>query len=258
MNLYYYFIPMTKPKIAISLDKNILDIVDSKVDGSVIRSRSQAVEFFLRKGLQGQSINTVVLLVKGDHQKNMLKAFKGKSLIKNQIDFLKKNGINNAYIVTQHTKDINSLLNEVSDAGINVEIIEADARGNAQALLTMKDKIKNNFVVMSGDIYNNFDLLKMIKKHLELNNMATMGLMTREKITGYGTAILDGDFIVDFQEKPKQSSTNIVNAGIYIFKPEVFELFDNANSLEKDLFPKLARMKQLSGFFTYGEYEHFG
>ena len=41
-----------------------------------------------------------------------------------------------------------------------------------------------------------------------------------------------------------------------MFKPEVFELFDNVNSLEKDLFPKLARLKQLIGFFTYGEYEH--
>ena len=249
---------MKKPKIAISLDKSLLDLVDSKVDGSVIRSRSQAVEFFLRKGLQEQSINTAVLLIKGEHQSNLLKKLKGKSLIKNQIEFFAQHGINNLYIVTQHTKHINLLLNNISDAKINIEIIETNAKGNAQALQSIKDKIKNSFIAMSGDTYNNFDLLKMIKKHLELNKMATMGLMTREKIHGYGTAILDGDFIVDFREKPKQSSTNIVNAGIYIFKPEVFELFDNVNSLEKDLFPKLARLKQLIGFFTYGEYEHLG
>ena len=249
---------MKKPKVAISLDKSLLDLVDSKVDGKVIRSRSQAIEFFLRKGLQGQSINTAVLLIKGEHQSNMLKKLKGKSLIKNQIEFFSKNGINNLYIVTQHNKNINLLLNEVSDAKINVEIIEANAGGNAQALQAVKDKVKNNFIVMSGDTYNDFDLLKMVKKHMETDKMTTMGLMTREKTTGYGTAILDGDFIVSFQEKPKQSSTNIVNAGIYIFKPEVFELFESVNSLEKDLFPKLARMKQLVGFFTYGEYEHIG
>lgn len=249
---------MKKPKIAISLDKSLLDLVDSKVDGSIIRSRSQAMEFFLKKGLQGQSVNTAVLLIKGEHQKNLLKSLKGKSLIKNQIDFFARHGINNLYIVTQHSKDINLLLNEISDAKISVEIIEKEARGNAQALQHIKDKIKNSFVAMSGDTYNDFDLLKMIKKHLELDKIATMGLMTREKITGYGTVILDGDFIVDFQEKPKQSSTNIVNAGIYIFKPEVFELFENVSSLEKDLFPKLAKLKQLTGFFTYGEYEHLG
>ena len=248
---------MKKPKIAISLDKSLLDLVDSKVDGNVIRSRSQAIEFFLRKGLQDRSINTVILLIKGEHQGNMLKKLKGKSLVKNQLDFFAQHGINNIFIVTQHTKNINLLLNEISDTSINVEIIEVNVKGNAQALQAVRDKVKNSFIVMSGDTYNDFDLMKMAKKHLDMDKMTTMGLMTREKTSGYGTAILDGDFIVDFQEKPKQSSTQIVNAGIYIFKPEVFELFENVNSLEKDLFPKLARMKQLIGFFTYGEYLHF-
>jgi len=247
---------MSKPKIAISLDQNLLSLVDSKVDGNVIRSRSQAVEFFLRKGLQGQSINTAILLIKGEHQDKMLKKLKGKTLLKSQLDFFSKHEITNLFIITQHSKSINLLLNEISDSKINVEIIETNAKGNAQALLAVKDKVKNNFIAMSGDIYNNFDLLKMIKKHIDADKLSTMGLMTREKIAGYGTAILDVDFIVDFQEKPRQSSTNIVNAGIYIFKPEVFELFENVHSLEKDLFPKLARMKQLAGFFTYGEYEH--
>jgi|TARA_Y100000310_G_scaffold100611_2_gene98451 NDP-sugar pyrophosphorylase family protein len=247
---------MSKPKVAISLDKNLLNLIDSKVDGSVIRSRSQAMEFFLKKGLQEQSINTAVLLIKGEHQRNLLKKLKGKTLIKNQLEFFAQYGINNLYIITQHTKNINLLLNEISESNINVEIIETNARGNAEALQVVKDKVKNSFIVMSGDTYNNFNLLKMIKKHLELDKMSTMGLMTREKTSGYGTAILDGDFVVDFQEKPKQGSTNIVNAGIYIFKPEVFELFENVNSLEKDLFPKLSRLKQLIGFFTYGEYEH--
>ena len=247
---------MKKSKIAISLDQNLLSLVDSKVDGNVIRSRSQAVEFFLRKGLQGQSINTAILLIKGEHQDKMLKKLKGKTLLKSQLDFFSKHEITNLFIITQHSKSINLLLNEISDSKINVEIIETNAKGNAQALLAVKDKVKNNFIAMSGDIYNNFDLLKMIKKHIDADKLSTMGLMTREKIAGYGTAILDGDFIVDFQEKPRQSSTNIVNAGIYIFKPEVFELFENVHSLEKDLFPKLARMKQLAGFFTYGEYEH--
>jgi NDP-sugar pyrophosphorylase family protein len=109
---------------------------------------------------------------------------------------------------------------------------------------------------MSGDTYNNFDLLKMIKKHSDTDKVATMGLMTREKIGNYGTAILDGDFIVDFQEKPKHHSTNIVNAGIYIFKPEIFEFIEHNSSLEKNVFPRLAKLKQLVGFFTYGEYIH--
>ena len=214
------------------------------------------MEYFLKKGLQEQSVSDAVLLLKGEHQAFALKEIKGISLIKQQIDFFSKYGIKTVYIVTQHTKNMNLLLNEISNSKINVEIIEKQAKGNAEALLAVKNKINNNFVVMSGDTYNNFDLLKMTKKHTDSEKLATMGLMTREKPSSYGTAILDGDLIVDFQEKPKHYSTNIVNAGIYIFKPEVFELFEDISSLEKELFPKLAKIKQLVGFFTYGEYIH--
>lgn len=251
---------MAKPKIAISLDNSLLKAVDSKVDGSVIRSRSQAIEYFLKKGLQDQSVNTAVLLLKGEHQKFSLKEVHGNLLLNRQIEFFANHGIRQLFIVTQHSKSINQLLEHISDAKINVEIVEKQAKGNAEALKAIKGKVNSSFVVMSGDTYNNFDLLKMIKKHILSEKLAAMGLMTREKTSSYGTAILDGDLIVDFQEKPKHYSTNIVNAGIYIFKPEIFELFENEKyfSLEKSLFPKLARMKQLVGFFTYGEYMHFG
>ena len=249
---------MPKSKIAISVDNSLLKLVDSKVDGSVIRSRSQAIEYFLKRGLQEQSVNIAVLLLKGEHQKSALKEVKGTSLIKRQIEFFSNHGITALYIITQHTKNMNQLLDEISDSKIKIEIVEKQAKGNAEALKAIKGKVNNSFIVMSGDTYNNFDLLKMVKKHADSDKMATMGLMTREKTSSYGTAILDGDLIVDFQEKPKHYSTNIVNAGIYIFKPEVFELFENAVSLEKDLFPKLARLKQLVGFFTYGEYVHAG
>ena len=156
MNLYYYFIPMKKPKIAISLDKPLLDLVDSKVDGNIIRSRSQAVEFFLRKGLQEQSINTAVILLKGEHQKLSVRDIKGMPLIKSQLDFFHKNNINNVFIVTQHTKNINLFLSELNDSKVNVEVVEKDVKGNANALEAIKDKLKGSFVVMSGDTYNNF------------------------------------------------------------------------------------------------------
>jgi len=249
---------MNKSKVAISVDKALLDQIDSKVDGSVIRSRSQAIEYFLRKGLKESSIETAVLMLKGEHQEMALKAFKNSSLIKQQIDFFSRNGIKTLFVITQHTPGINKLLLEIENMPIDVKIVEKDAEGNAEALMALKDNLKKSFVVMSGDTYNNFELLRMIKKHLELDKLATMGLMSIEKPSTYGNAILDGDLIVDFLEKPKSVASNVVNAGIYIFKPEVFELFDNVHSLEKDLFPKLARIKQLVGYFTHGEYRHFG
>ena len=205
-----------------------------------------------------ESLSTAVILLKGEHQSNAFFLVKGKPLLEIQIEFFRKNGITSVIIITQHTRLSAQLLDLASRQQVAVEIVETDAKGNANALLAAKDKLKSSFVVMSGDTYNSFDLGKMGKKHSSLNVLGTMGLMTREKTSAYGTAILDGDYVIDFHEKPKHSSTHIVNAGIYLFKPEVFELFKEVDSLERDLFPKLARMKQLAGFFTYGEYEHVG
>ncbi len=250
---------MKKVKIAISLDKAILDSVDSRVDGAVLRSRSQAVEYFLHRGLTEQAPDTVVLLIKGEHQEFSLLDMKGSSLIKKQIEFFYENGIKQVFIVTQHTKNITKLLGEISSAPIVVKIFERNVRGNAEALKSIQDTLKqNSFIVMSGDIYNNFDLRTMIKRHVENNKISTIGLMTREKVDKYGTAVMDGNMVVDFEEKPSEARSHVVNAGIYIFNQGVFDLYtEHTASIEKDIIPKLAGMKQLLGFFTHGEYVHF-
>jgi len=248
---------MKKVKIAISLDKSLLDDVDAKVDGSVIRSRSQAIEIFLEKGLRELGVDTAVLLISGKQHDILLRDIKDGKLIERQLELFKENGIKEVFIVTQHSPKINDVIDLTKDKGVDVRVFEKDAKGNAQALFAIKDKLKRSFVVMSGDTYNHFELKKMIKKHLESDKLMTMGLMTREKTAQYGNVVLDGDLVVDYEEKPKQNKSNVVNAGVYIFKPEIFSLFDkNTVSLEKDLFAKVAGIKQAIGFFTHGEYMH--
>ncbi len=248
---------MKKVKIAISLNKELLDDIDSKVDGSVIRSRSQAIELFLEKGLREQGVYTAVLLISGKQHNILFKEIKGKPLILNQIELFKNNGIKEVFIVTQRSSLINNIIDLTKDKGIDVRIFEKEVKGNAEALLSIKDKLKKSFIAMSGDTYNEFNLKKMVKKHLEANKLMTMGLMTREKTAEYGNVVLDGDLVVSYDEKPKKNISNVVNAGIYVFKLEIFSLFDkNTVSLEKDLFSKIAGIKQAVGFFTHGEYLH--
>ena len=241
---------MKKEKIAISIDSGVLSLLDSKVDGSMLRSRSQAIEYFLGKGLQEDSVTIAVLLLRGGQQGIALKQIHGKSLLQHQVEFFVSSGIKTLYLVTQSpSRELRESL-----VGLPVEIVEANKRGNAGALSELSEKIISNFVVMSGDTLNHFDLRRMVSKHRALGKLATMGLMTREKASAYGSVVLDGDFIVDFREKT--GSSHIVNAGIYVFKPEIFELL--SGSLERDVFPKLAKLKELVGHFTYGEYEHVG
>lgn len=241
---------MGKEKIAISLSRGILKQIDSRVDGLAVRSRSQAVEMLVKKGMESRTVGTAVLMVSRDHQKIALSGFKGSSLLGCQIKFFREFGIENIYIVTQPNGDI--IKKEASKHNAHVE--ETAKKENAEALKSMKGKLKSDFIVMSGDTYNYFDLGKMIEKHTQKNVIATMGLMSHEKPGKYGSAILDGDMVVNFREKSKIS--HIINAGIYIFKEEVFDTMSDCKSLEFDLFPKLAKMRQLAGYFTMGEYCH--
>lgn len=241
---------MGKEKIAISLSKNILDQIDAKIDDISIRSRSQSIEVLIKKGLDTLSVNTAVIMLSKSHQKIALSKFKNSTLIETQINFFRNHGINKIFILTQKTEK--NPLKKIAEN--EIEIIENNKKNNGEALKVLKDKINEDFVVMSGDTYNNFNLEKMLQKHKEKNVIGTMGLMSHDKPGKYGSVVLEGDMITNFQEKSKLS--NIINAGVYVFKPNIFDILSDCKSLEFDLFPKLASMNQLAGHFTMGEYEH--
>src|SRR3989338_4900139 len=92
---------MTKVKIAISLDRSILENVDAKVDKKILQSRSQAIEWYLRKGLMEHSVDTAVILMKGSQCDVLLKKINAKPLILCQLDFFLQNGIQKVMLVTQ-------------------------------------------------------------------------------------------------------------------------------------------------------------
>lgn len=249
---YYLGVGMSKEKIAISLSEELLKDLDKKIDGSVIRSRSQAIELFVKKGIEERMVDTAVIMLSKRHHGTALSGFKGSILIKKQIEFFRGFDINNIIILTQSGGDVERLRKECD--GI-ANIIITDAKKNGDALKQLKNEIKRDFLVISGDIYNDFDLNAMIKKHMVSNRIATIGLMTRAMPSKYGVASLDGDLVVDFKEKQKKPSSHVVNAGIYIFGSGIFDFMKGR--IEEDVLPRLAKMKQLVGFFTTGEYVHF-
>ncbi len=234
-----------KEKIAISLSSSVLKDVDKRIDGSTIRSRSQAIEVLLNKALSIQEVNAAVLLLSRAHADVPQRHFKSSTVLEQQVSFLKGNGIRTVYAVSQ--ADLKTEL---------ASVVRTHEKYNGDALRHAEKFIHDGFVVMSGDTYNSFNLAAMIAKHMNSGKLATIGLMSSPKPGKYGTAVLEGDLVTDFTEKPKTPQSNIINAGIYIFKPEVFGMMKG--SIERNLLPRLAKKRQLVGYFTMGEYLHFG
>lgn len=247
---------MRKRKIAISIDEPLLDIVNSYVDNTTIRSTSQAIESLIRQAIKQAPITTAVILISEKDQHYLLEKVENVPLIERHIGFLKRFGISQVYLVTKENETLKKKVSELSKK-IKIELVnEEKGTGTANALTLVKSKVGNDFLVVNGDTFNDFNLKKMINEHIDSNKVATIGLISSTSPHKRGAAILEGTTIIDFREK-QETKSNIVNAGIYILKTKIFEYFDkNTKSLELDIFPKLAKDKQLQGFFTYGRFIH--
>jgi len=248
---------MRKEKIAISINSRLLKLVDSKIDGTTLRSRSQAIEYFLVKGMEEQDVSKAVIMIAGAHQKTALTNVKGKPLLKHHLESLLKADILDVIILTQKG-DFNDKLREIAEKfPMNIEFIENSAKTSGHALYGIKNRLHGaDFVLIQGDTYNEINIKEMIQKHVKRSPMITIALMTVGEPDRYGTAVLDDDMVVDFSEKPKSPNSYIINAGIYIFSGKIFEKEPNIQSLEKELFPKLAKKRQILGFFSRGEFIH--
>lgn len=232
-----------KEKIAISLNPDIVKEVDALIDGTAIRSRSQAIEVLVRRGIDSGDVREAVIMVSSEHRATPLRQFKKTTLLAEQVQFLRANGIESVIVLSPERIDV------------PYPNIVAKERHNGDALRAAQSATTGDFAVLGGDIYASFDLRDMIRKHHASRKLATIALMSAETPSKYGTAIMEGDLVVAFQEKPKAPKSHIVNAGIYVFSRGIFKYL--RGSLERDVLPELARRRELVGYVTMGEYVHF-
>jgi len=246
---------MKKKKIAISIDEPLLDIIDSYQDGTTIRSRSQAIESLIKQAVKQKPITTAVILISRQDQNYLFEKINNIQLIDHHINFLKKFGLNKVYVITKDNPRLKEKMSKFNK--IDIELINEDeSKGTAHALNLIRNRMDNNFLVINGDTFNDFNLKKMIYEHIENNKVATIGLISSNSPNKRGAAILEGTTIIDFKEK-QETKSNVINAGVYILNPRIFNYFnEKTRSIELDVFPLLAKDEELQGFFTHGNFIH--
>lgn len=114
------------------------------------------------------------------------------------------------------------------------------------------------FFVFNGDILADFNLEKIMNLHKEKNAYITIGLVKVDNPSSYGLVITDENMkITKFVEKPKPEEivADTINAGVYVFNPEVLEEIPPGKevSVEKETFPQvLEKGKDMFGYVHYG------
>ena len=233
-------------KISISIDKDLLSKVDNIIDNKLIKKRSKAFEFIIGEYFKGLTIKCIVILAGSDVKIN------NKIVVEN-VKKLMKFDIKEVFIIGD--KDFSALKNDLLKLKLAVSVIEEKKlMGTAGALKLIEGRINKTFFLMFVNIRFDFDINEMVKVHKQNNSIATIGVTLARKNTIPDNIIIEGSRIISYNKTKNQ----FINAGIYIFEPEIFSYLPKKGTFDKNVFPKLAEEGKLYSYIITKNWEYLG
>lgn len=181
-------------------------------------------------------------------------------MIEHQIKFLKKNGVGKAVLAIGYLREqIWRYFTSRGMEGIEYSV-EEKKLGTGGCVRNASDKLNDTFLVLNGDILvSSLDVQKFIDFHKEKGGVATILLKRMEDPSRYGVVKMDGDKVKNFLEKPEGLRNELINAGWYIFEPEIFDYIPKGPvSMEREVFPKLVEEGELYGYSFEGYWKDIG
>jgi mannose-1-phosphate guanylyltransferase len=184
-----------------------------------------------------------------------------KPLLERTMINLKKCGISEIVISTcYHPEYIENHFGNGSMFDLSIKyIVEETPMGTGGAIKMTEEHFNEPFIVFNSDILSDIDVSKMIDFHRSKKALATIAVTEVQDPSMYGVIEYDANgYAVTFKEKPKkgESSSKSVNAGIYIFEPEIFSEIasDRAVSIEREVFPNLLNDNKKISIYQSGSY----
>jgi NDP-sugar pyrophosphorylase family protein len=183
--------------------------------------------------------------------------------MQHNIELLKRYGITEITAnIHYHPEQIENYFGDGSSFGVSLLYsYEEKLLGTAGGVRKMGKKvakINETFVVLSSDALTDINLNKMLDFHRQKEALVTIALTKVADVSEYGVVVVDGNGqITGFQEKPKPQDalSNLANAGIYIFEPEILEMIpEGFHDFGKELFPRLVAEKEEIFGYSMVEY----
>jgi len=189
-----------------------------------------------------------------------------KPILEHLITLLKNHNIKEYIVLLYYQPDIiKEYFGDGSELGVSIKYILPDRDyGTAGAVKLSEKSIKDNFLVISGDVLTDFNLTDFHNFHNEKNSLASLSLYRSENPLQYGIVLTNNEGrIVNFLEKPASSEvfSDTINTGIYYFNKEVFKHIPEGENFDfsKDLFPLLMSKEiPMYGFVNDGYWRDVG
>src|SRR3989338_9346215 len=124
-----------KERVTITLDSELIRQIDKRIDGNIIKNRSQQIELLLTKSLGTYRPEKAVILVGGKRVKktiipklpNCMLELQGRTILEHIFDLLKKYGIRDVILNVGYLKDkVKEYYSDGTKFGVNITYIEEE------------------------------------------------------------------------------------------------------------------------------------
>jgi len=153
----------------------------------------------------------------------------GRAILDWQLLHLAACGVTDVLLLTGHgATQIAQFCGDGSRWGLSIQtLVEEQPAGTAGALLTARDHLHPEFVLLSGDMVFDFDLARMLERHRQSG--AAVTLLVHPNDHPHDSDLVEADArgrVVAFHAYPHPCDAclpNLVNAGIQIIKRHVLD-----------------------------------
>ncbi|MEM2943414.1 MAG: sugar phosphate nucleotidyltransferase [Methanomassiliicoccales archaeon] len=149
----------------------------------------------------------------------------GKPFLSHLFSSVKEVGINKiTLLVGWRSNRIKEYYGDGKSVGISIGYLEQEKRmGTAHAVGIAERVMTESFLCINGDVVISPDDIKEMMKLHSKHNAIVIGAVAVDDPGRFGVLETHEDKLKKIVEKPKKPTSNLVNAGIFVFTPEIFD-----------------------------------
>jgi len=173
----------------------------------------------------------------------------GKPYLSHLFSALKESGVDEIMLLVGFKSNrIREYYGDGSRHGFKITYLEQKERlGTAHAVGTASNVIKDDFVCVNGDVLiSPSDVAGMVRKYDKVRS-TVMGVFKVPDPSRFGVIEERDGKMARIIEKPKEPPTDLINAGIYIFTPEIFDIISRTGRSPRGEYEITDSLNMLAG-----------
>ncbi len=155
----------------------------------------------------------------------------GKPFLGHIIETLREHNIKDIFLlVGWKSLKIKELFGDGERFGVNITyLLQEERLGTAHAVSMAKSQMDSPFLCLNGDIVLSKSYIRGIMEVYKTNEKNIMSLARVDNPGRFGVVTLKGGHVSEIIEKPKIPKSDLINAGIYIFTPDIFKAIEKTS-----------------------------